>query len=529
MGICLGLDGYFGDGGKGQFGSIVAEKADIVARSGGGPNSGQKESSGKTRHNLPIGMDNDRVRYGVIGSQCLVDPEILQDEFRDADGSLDQHILGKLRISDRAEILLPTHVHRDIAREKSGKGVGSTKRGISPGTEDRGFKIGLRFWHLSDPKMTYDVIQRQLEHRGLEDRFDPEEMTKRVLEVTEPIMGCVTNTSVLLTRLLDERKNIYVGGHQGAHLDWVHGTVPFSTSMGVTAPDMMAGLGIGLRDAHVAMIMKANPTRVGAGPQVAEIVDYERLKDEVLDFVCDKAGITRDELDELDNTKPIEAGRIRKRYVKEFSLEPDELWLMENARLAHAYVMGEDLEGAAGGLSGDELASRIEGFQRLLGTGDPEAMLTHVVGKYITVVAKEYGASTGRPRRQAVPDMVAWAHAARINNPTSLAITKLDCLRGVRPLPVCVAYEMPDGDETITTDIFPADWRQLYAATPVFEYLDGFDEDIEGCRDYRHLPAGARQFVEFNEDRLRRPVHYIGTGAGQDDVILRQPIRDFYI
>jgi adenylosuccinate synthase len=515
MGISICIDGYFGDGGKGQLGSIVAEEADVVARSGGGPNSGQKEHSGKTRHNLPIGMENDRVRYGVIGNQCLVDPEILQDEFRNADGSLDQNILNKLRISDRAEILLPSHVYRDIQRETSGKGVGSTKRGISPATEDRGFKIGLRFWHLSDRQMTQDVIKRQIEHRGLEDRFNPEDMAKRVIEVTRPIMGCVTNTSFLLTDLLDEDMNVYVGGHQGGLLDWILGTVPFSTSMGTTAPDMLAGLGVGLRPAHVTMILKANPTRVGAGPQVAEIVDYTRLNEEVLDFICAKAEISRGQLEYLENTTPIEAGRIRKRFAPEFRLDERERLVFESSRRVHEYLKTRD-------------SSLVD--ERVLSAlgPEPEKEFMHILGKYITVVAQEYGASTGRPRRQAVPDIVAWAHAARINNPGSLAITKLDCLRGVRPLPVCVAYEVPSGNHKTTIGVFPADWKQLYAAKPVFKYLDGFDEDISSCRKYDDLPAGAKQFVMFLEQRLRKPVDYIGVGTHREDVILRKTLKDFY-
>ncbi|MBW2972490.1 adenylosuccinate synthetase [Candidatus Woesearchaeota archaeon] len=514
MGLSICVDGYFGDGGKGQVGSIISEHADAVARAGGGPNSGQKEASGKTRHNLPIGMEHERVRRGIIGSQCLVDLAIMQDEFRNPDGRLDQYILDKLRISDRAEILLPSHVYRDIQRETSGKGVGSTKRGISPATEDRGFKIGLRFWHLFDRKMTEDVIRRQIEHRGLEEKFNPEDLARNVIEMAEPIMGCVTNTSLLLCDLLDKGKNVYAGGHQGAHLDWIHGTVPFSTSMGTTAPDILAGLGVGLRPAHVTMILKANPTRVGAGPQVAEIVDYKRLNEEVLDFVCARAEISRGQLDFLENTDPLEAGRLRKKYAGEFRLTENEMFVMEHVRVAHAFVRGEDVDYRMAQL-----------LREQLGEENPEHELMHIIGKYITVVAQEYGASTGRPRRQAVHDIVAWEHAVRINNPDSLALTKFDCLRGVQPLPVCVAYEMPGGDKT---GIFPADWRQLYAAKPVFEYLDGFDDDISWCRQYGDLPLKAKQVVESLERKLCRPIEYIGVGTGRDAVVLRKPIDDFY-
>ena len=518
--IAIGVDGYFGDGGKGQFGAIIGEEADVVARAGGGPNSGQQEPSGKTRHNLPIGSESERVKDVVIGSGCLVDPAILQSEFTLGNGELDPETLKKLRISDRAEILLPSHVFRDIARETSGKGVGSTRRGISPATQDRGYKIGLRFGHLQNPQIVEAQIQKQLEQSRIEDHFTASELSRDVLELTEPIRGCITNTAVLLENRLDAGKNIYIGGHQGAHLDWIHGTVPCSTSMGVSAPDMLGFLGIGLRPAHVTMIVKANPTRVGAGPQVAEIVDYEALKDRVMTHILERANMTQDQLDELDNTDPQAAGRIRKKYAPEFGLTEDELWVVENSRVAHAYANGDRPVGVA--------EPDYNRFRQILGENDPMTRWLDIMGTQMTVVGAEFGASTGRPRREAVLDKIALDHARRMNNPDSLAVTKLDVLSGIQPLPICIAYEIDIDGETHTTDVFPSDLDMLYNAKPVFDWLEGFSEDITGCRDIGDLPTGALAILSRLEKELRAPVDYVGVGKKREQTLMTRPISDFY-
>ncbi|HRQ36659.1 MAG TPA: adenylosuccinate synthase [Chloroflexota bacterium] len=127
----------------------------------------------------------------------------------------------------------------------------------------------------------------------------------------------------------------------------------------------------------------------------------------------------------------------------------------------------------------------------------------------------EYGTTTGRPRRVGWLDVVLLRHAARINGLTELAITKLDILSGLKKLPVCVAYER-FGEQL---EHYPTDLRVLAECQPVYEILDGWQEDVTGARTLADLPANARHYVEFIAAQTETAVTYISVGPGRDQVI----------
>ncbi len=126
----------------------------------------------------------------------------------------------------------------------------------------------------------------------------------------------------------------------------------------------------------------------------------------------------------------------------------------------------------------------------------------------------EYGAATGRPRRVGGFDVVASRYGVMLQGATELALTKLDILSGMERIPVCTAYEA--GGEIITE--FPTDDR-LYAAKPVYEYLEGFKGDISGCRSVGELPEAARNYVRYLEKAVGCRISYVSVGAGRDEYI----------
>jgi adenylosuccinate synthase len=175
----------------------------------------------------------------------------------------------------------------------------------------------------------------------------------------------------------------------------------------------------------------------------------------------------------------------------------------------------------------------------VIGTGLPPAALTSVTGvvkAYATRVGEgpfptelqgdlasrlreaghEYGSVTGRPRRVGSFDAVAVRYSAELSGTSSIFLTNLDVLSGFDPLPIAVAYEMPDGTRT---ERFPA--YDLDAARPIREELRGWDEDITGVREYRRLPAAARAYVEAIEARVGVPVAMISVGPGREQVVCR--------
>ncbi|MCD8923569.1 adenylosuccinate synthase [Staphylococcus epidermidis] len=113
-------------------------------------------------------------------------------------------------------------------------------------------------------------------------------------------------------------------------------------------------------------------------------------------------------------------------------------------------------------------------------------------GHHIREVGREYGTTTGRPRRVGWFDSVVLRHSRRVSGITDLSINSIDVLTGLDTVKICTAYEL-DG-EKITE--YPANLDQLRRCKPIFEELPGWTEDITGCRSLDELPKNARNYLE---------------------------------
>ena len=111
-------------------------------------------------------------------------------------------------------------------------------------------------------------------------------------------------------------------------------------------------------------------------------------------------------------------------------------------------------------------------------------------------------------------DLVATRYGIRVQGATALALTKLDVLSYLDRIPVCVRYRV-HGAET-DEFVFPA---LLPEAEPVTEYLDGWGCDISNVRRWEDLPAAARKYVEYLEERLECPIQYVSVGPERDAII----------
>ena len=128
----------------------------------------------------------------------------------------------------------------------------------------------------------------------------------------------------------------------------------------------------------------------------------------------------------------------------------------------------------------------------------------------------EYGATTGRPRRCGWFDSLVVGQSAKINGCTDIFLTKLDVLTGWERIPVCVAYDV-DGKRF---DEWPATMNELTGAKPIYEYVDGWTEDISGARCFDELPANCRAYVRHLEERIGCRISGIGVGPGRDQTII---------
>ena len=129
----------------------------------------------------------------------------------------------------------------------------------------------------------------------------------------------------------------------------------------------------------------------------------------------------------------------------------------------------------------------------------------------------EFGATTGRPRRVGWFDAVATRYGCMVQGATQAALTCLDVLGYLDEIKVCVGYEI-DGE---VTGVFPTTPR-LMRAKPVFETLPGWKSDVRGITDYGALPANARGYVEFLEQRIGVPITIVSTGPKRHEIALRK-------
>ena len=165
----------------------------------------------------------------------------------------------------------------------------------------------------------------------------------------------------------------------------------------------------------------------------------------------------------------------------------------------------------------DEVWGIAKAYATRVGAGPFPTELEDEIGERMVEQGHEFGTTTGRRRRCGWMDLVALRYAVRLNRMDALAITKLDVLRGLGPLRVAVRYRSKEG---AVLDSFPYHQSILHSATPEYEELPGFDEDIGECREEADLPAAARDFLAFVADFAGVPVRLVGVGPDRDQTIL---------
>ncbi|WP_114203315.1 adenylosuccinate synthase [Janibacter anophelis] len=164
----------------------------------------------------------------------------------------------------------------------------------------------------------------------------------------------------------------------------------------------------------------------------------------------------------------------------------------------------------------------LKAYSTRVGEGPFPTELFDDDGEFLRKTGHEYGTTTGRPRRCGWLDAVVGRYATRINGVTDFVITKLDVLTGLERVPICVAYEV-DGERV---EEMPVNQSDVHHAQPIYEYLDGWWEDITGCRTFEELPANAQAYVLRAEELIGARVSAIGVGPGRDEIIQRHPLLD---
>jgi adenylosuccinate synthase len=415
------LGAQWGDEGKGKATDLLGSSVDYVVKYNGGNNAGHTIVIGDEKyalHLLPSGILTPGV-VPVIGNGVVVDLAVL---FTEIDALEERGVdTSRLLVSANAHLIAPYHRTIDKVAERflGSARLGTTGRGIGPTYADKMSRVGVRVQDLFDEKILRQKVEGALELKNhllvkVYNRraITVDEVVEEFLEYAERLRPMVVDTTLVLSRALDEGRTVLLEGGQATLLDVDHGTYPFVTSSNPTAGGACTGSGIPpTRVDRVIAVVKAYATRVGAGPFPTELHDAD----------------------------------------------------------------GEQL--------------RTEGA--------------------------EYGTTTGRPRRCGWYDAVVARYAARINGVTDFVLTKLDVLTGWERIPVCVAYDV----EGARHDEMPMTQTDFHHAKPVYEFFDGWDEDISSARSISDLPKQAQEYVTALEEMSGAPISAIGVGPGRDQTV----------
>lgn len=249
--VILGMQ--WGDEGKGKVVDLLTPPGGLCLRVNGGANAGHTIRRGDRKlkvHQLPSGVYTPEV-MNVIGPGCVVTPSKLLAEIEEVTG-----ILGRtpqLRISDRAHVVLQTHITQDRKQELDrSTPLGTTLSGNGPAYADKYARRGAQL----------GTYMRDLQRR----------------DSTSPLMALMPYVADVNALLRNYGGRILVEGAHGFMLDIDHGAYPFVTSSHCGLGGAISGSGLSLRDdTKVIGVAKAYSTRIAAGPFPSEIHNHEMV------------------------------------------------------------------------------------------------------------------------------------------------------------------------------------------------------------------------------------------------------------
>ena len=169
----------------------------------------------------------------------------------------------------------------------------------------------------------------------------------------------------------------------------------------------------------------------------------------------------------------------------------------------------------------ENLIGVAKAYTTRVGNGPFPTELNDEIGEEMRKVGREYGATTGRPRRCGWLDLVSLKHATMINGINNLVITKLDVLSGMPTLKIATKYKTEDGK---IIDYFTSSTTKLYKYEPMYEELEGWTEDITNARTYDELPDNAKKYIEFIEKHLGINVYLVSVGPERTQNIIRKEL-----
>lgn len=275
----------WGDEGKGKITDMLSEESDIIVRFQGGSNAGHTivNDYGKfALHILPSGVFCDHT-VSVIGNGVALN---IPDLFEEIQGIVDRGVpMPEIRVSDRAQIVMPYHILFDQYEEErlGGRSFGSTKSGIAPFYSDKYAKTGIQVSELFDEDSLREKMEGicekknvMLEHLYHKPLLKVDELMETLAEYRQKVEPHVCDVSAFLYEANRQGKRILLEGQLGSLKDPDHGIYPMVTSSSTLAGYGAIGAGIPPYEIkRIVTVVKAYSSAVGAGEFVSEIFGEE--------------------------------------------------------------------------------------------------------------------------------------------------------------------------------------------------------------------------------------------------------------
>lgn len=501
----------WGDEGKGKVVDYLCATGayDHVARCAGGPNAAHTivvpDGAGATKRRMlrmvPSGVLNAGVAC-VIGQGVAVDVAMLSDEMKTLEREHGVACGGRVRLSDRAHVLLDLHraldAHGERAAAVRGAAIGTTRRGVGPCYVDKAARRGVRVADLAcrdrftarmRSLLAYhasahpDAVREVLAANGVavaghQDGLIAPATIEAAVEFyaaryvdgyyASVLRDLVCDSVRFLSEAIGRGERVLVECSQATMLDIDQGTYPHVTSSTTTAAGAAAGLGLAPRLVGAVGVAKAYVTRVVSHPDA-------------------RAGCP-------------------------FPTRLPDLHVASDSGIAHITA----LAAAAGSVASADLPAESVGVLGVPpGTYWDAADLAGA--RAMAVIGREMDGS-GRPRAVGWFDAVIVRHARLVNGFDAMVLNKIDVLSGLDTLKIATAYRMRDGS---VTECLPEDLADV--ASPLYGCFAGWREDIGACTRFDDLPAATRVFVRAIEGAIGCRVGWMGVGPARHQMIVVPP------
>jgi adenylosuccinate synthase len=183
---------------------------------------------------------------------------------------------------------------------------------------------------------------------------------------------------------------------------------------------------------------------------------------------------------------------------------------------SHPIAGGACIGAGVGPTKINKVIGVVKAYTTRVGEGPFPTELNDEVGNQIRESGREYGTTTGRPRRCGWMDAAVIRYAGMVSGLDYLAITRLDILDELKTLKICTGYKYKG--EILKE--FPASLKVLGQVEPVYEELPGWQQSISGVRNYAELPANARRYVERISEVSGVALGIVSVGPQRDQTMI---------